>query len=126
MLVEYKQSPTADEARFIREAQWIVGLSKGPGWACVKQEMERMVQQCRDLSEGCVSNDKDVRYGLALRLQMTKAVVNDIIQWVDNTERRYKKLVGELTEGPNIEEEIQRIGDMFATKDEDEHSTANY
>lgn len=121
MPVEYKQTPTPDEARFLRESQWIVGLSKGPAWAALKSEMERMVSLCREIVENSESSDPKVITGMHTRLKLTKAITSDIIKWVESTEEKREILIKQLSEEPDPLRELQRISDEFS-EEIDEHN----
>lgn len=123
MPVEYRQDPNPDEARFLRESQWIVGLSKGPAWSALKGEMQRMVENLRDSVEDCESSNKDVIAALHIRLKLTKAITSDIVKWVESTEEKREALIKELTSEPPVD--LSRIGDEFALQEIDEYATDN-
>lgn len=121
---DYLQNPSKDEARFIHESQWIVGLSKSPGWTIVKRRMQEMIDNCRRTCDNCESNDEKVIAGLHTRLKLTRFIVADIINWVETTEKRRASLIEELTEPDPLALLAQR-GDEFH-EEEDEHATTNY
>jgi hypothetical protein len=124
MPVDYKQNPTPDEVRFLRESQWIVGLAKGPAWAALKGELERMVATCRDIVENTETSNPQVIAGLHNRLKLTKAITSDIVKWVESTEEKRNQLMKELASEPTIEH-LARIGDEFALQETDEYDTSN-
>jgi len=107
-VIEYQQNPTPEEAKFLRESQWITGMAKSPGWSLIKGEMQRMVECCRDLVDGCESSDAQIIAALHLRLKMTRSVVRDIVNWVETSEIRRKQLIEELGEPPAMEVDIPR------------------
>lgn len=118
---EYLQNPTKEEARFIHESQWLVGMSKSPGWTLLKQRMAEMVANCRDICDNCESSDEKVIAGLHIRLKLTRSITRDIINWVESTEARRASLIEELTEPDPLAMLAQR-GDEF--KEENDESTA--
>lgn len=123
---EYRQNPTPDEARFLRDSQWIVGLSKSPGWSLLKKFLDDKVAECRRISEGSESSDPAINEGLRLRLKLTKAIASDIVNWVETTEAKHVELVNQLTSEPVVDESwLQRISDQFFINEEtDEHTNA--
>jgi len=123
-VIEFRQNPTQEEAKFLRESQWIIAMAKGPGWTLLKAEMERMVAQVRDLAEGSESSDPKVNEGLRLRVKMLKAAVRDIVGWVETQEAKQKQLVEQLNSEPDPESFLQRIGDEFEEMNEHESNYA--
>lgn len=123
-MIEFRQNPTQEEAKFLRESQWIIAMAKGPGWTLLKAEMERMVAQVRDLAEGSESSDPKVNEGLRLRVKMLKAAVRDIVGWVETQEAKQKQLVEQLNSEPDPESFLQRIGDEFEEMNEHESNYA--
>lgn len=116
MPVEYKQTPTPDEARFLRESQWIVGLHSSTH-AAIRQWFNELIDSCRELSENCESSNKDVIAGYHIRLKLAKSIAKDFLGWLDEIKQDRKQIFDDLDKEPTIP--IQRTSDEFRGIDEE-------